>query len=270
MSTPAGWYDDGSGRQRWWDGQRWTEHFAPATPQQQAPQQQTSPYQAPQYPASPYQAVVPQVPQQQAATPGYTMAPEPPKTLSVLGLISMGVALLGIVLVCLPIVSALGWLCLFAAVVLAIIAFFLKGKKWPAIVGLGLSVVGAIVGVIMLVVFGLAFFATIVDEYEPQSSATTSPYDTDDDGDTDNYDADTAGRPTAAEVAEGLATVVSSSGAAGYTDEHLLCFAEEFVASDMSDETLQEIASGKDTFEDTEVATEFAEEFAAAIPICVS
>lgn len=34
MSTPLlpspGWYDDGTGRQRWWDGSRWTEHFAPA------------------------------------------------------------------------------------------------------------------------------------------------------------------------------------------------------------------------------------------------
>jgi len=29
MSTPAGWYDDGSGRLRWWDGELWTEHFAP-------------------------------------------------------------------------------------------------------------------------------------------------------------------------------------------------------------------------------------------------
>src|SRR5690606_10346314 len=30
MSTPAGWYDDGSGRQRWWDGTQWTDHFADA------------------------------------------------------------------------------------------------------------------------------------------------------------------------------------------------------------------------------------------------
>ncbi|WP_062072930.1 DUF2510 domain-containing protein [Demequina sediminicola] len=30
--APAGWFDDGSGtgRQRYWDGQQWTEHFHPA------------------------------------------------------------------------------------------------------------------------------------------------------------------------------------------------------------------------------------------------
>lgn len=26
QGTPAGWYPDGQGAQRWWDGQRWTEH----------------------------------------------------------------------------------------------------------------------------------------------------------------------------------------------------------------------------------------------------
>lgn len=26
MSTPAGWYDDGQGAVRWWDGAQWTEH----------------------------------------------------------------------------------------------------------------------------------------------------------------------------------------------------------------------------------------------------
>lgn len=29
MTIPAGWYDDGSGVQRWWDGSGWTEHVAP-------------------------------------------------------------------------------------------------------------------------------------------------------------------------------------------------------------------------------------------------
>ena len=27
MSTQPGWYDDGSGRRRWWDGQAWTDQF---------------------------------------------------------------------------------------------------------------------------------------------------------------------------------------------------------------------------------------------------
>lgn len=27
MAPDAGWYDDGTGRQRWWDGVRWTEEF---------------------------------------------------------------------------------------------------------------------------------------------------------------------------------------------------------------------------------------------------
>jgi hypothetical protein len=29
MSTAPGWYDDGSGQVRWWDGERWTEHAQP-------------------------------------------------------------------------------------------------------------------------------------------------------------------------------------------------------------------------------------------------
>lgn len=31
MSTPAGWYDDGQGRQRWWDGVQWTDRYAERT-----------------------------------------------------------------------------------------------------------------------------------------------------------------------------------------------------------------------------------------------
>src|SRR5665811_1239082 len=34
MSTPAGWYPQPDGQQRYWDGEQWTEHFVPnaATP----------------------------------------------------------------------------------------------------------------------------------------------------------------------------------------------------------------------------------------------
>lgn len=31
MSTPAGWYPQNDGQQRYWDGQQWTEHFAPGS-----------------------------------------------------------------------------------------------------------------------------------------------------------------------------------------------------------------------------------------------
>ena len=31
MSAPAGWYPQPDGRQRWWDGTQWTEHYHDAT-----------------------------------------------------------------------------------------------------------------------------------------------------------------------------------------------------------------------------------------------
>lgn len=31
MRAPAGWYDDGQGRQRWWDGYQWTESYRAET-----------------------------------------------------------------------------------------------------------------------------------------------------------------------------------------------------------------------------------------------
>jgi len=33
MSSPAGWYPQLDGQQRYWDGELWTERFAPGAPQ---------------------------------------------------------------------------------------------------------------------------------------------------------------------------------------------------------------------------------------------
>ena len=33
MSSPAGWYPQPDGQQRYWDGQQWTEKFAPGVPE---------------------------------------------------------------------------------------------------------------------------------------------------------------------------------------------------------------------------------------------
>lgn len=52
MSTPAGWYDDGRGQMRYWDGAAWTEHVAPPV--------------APAAPPTPPTATAPPVPQPDA------------------------------------------------------------------------------------------------------------------------------------------------------------------------------------------------------------
>ncbi|KDA06078.1 hypothetical protein DC31_12720 [Microbacterium sp. CH12i] len=281
MSTPAGWYDDGSGRQRWWDGQNWTEHFAPATPaepaeipaqREQVPAANQSEAQVPAVPAVPAYAAAAQAPAQQYSPPTQTMAdhslaPQATQKPSVLGLVSLGLAVLGTIAVCIPAVMIVGWVLLFAAFVVAIVAFFMKGKKWPAIAGLALSIVGTILGFIMVFVFGLFLLNSAIDSYDP---STPDSSQTDEGTGSDTGVTETSNRPTAQELADGFKILVGLSGAEGYTDEMLLCFGNEFLASDMSDDTLWQIASGDDNFTDPDMALEFSEGLAAAMPVCVS
>lgn len=51
QSAAPGWYDDGAGRQRWWDGNMWTHHYA----DQQQPQMVDA-----QQPYAPQQVIVQQ------------------------------------------------------------------------------------------------------------------------------------------------------------------------------------------------------------------
>lgn len=147
MSTPAGWYDDGSGRERWWDGSQWTDHYAarPGPP-----------------------------PLQDAGARGWT---PPAKSRPVLGFIGFGLAVLGTLLACLPVTFAIALVVLFAAFVVSLIGVFRKNAtKWPSIAGMALSPVGASVGLVVTLVIiahGLSNSPSV--ETAPEPSSTSAP-----------------------------------------------------------------------------------------------
>ena len=129
-TTPAGWYDDGSGNRRYWDGNAWTEHTAPGAAATQSP----------------------------TDTSGEAPAAKP----HVLGIIALAVAAVGFIFACIPGALIVGWILLPIAFVLSLVTLFLKGRKWPAITGLIVSIVGTIVGVVVFfavvsTTFGQAF-----------------------------------------------------------------------------------------------------------------
>ncbi|GGM37201.1 DUF2510 domain-containing protein [Microbacterium saperdae] len=158
--TPAGWYDDGSGRQRWWDGQQWGV-FA-----------------------------------DEARVPAVATAPAPlatgatgPKKLNVLALVAAIVAVVGFIFACIPGALILGWILLPIAFILSIVSLFLKGdKKWLGIVGLILSIVGTIVGVFVF----LGVVATSFDDAFGGGDTTVTQLDDaeDDDAPADDEPAD--------------------------------------------------------------------------------
>ncbi|WP_226531741.1 DUF2510 domain-containing protein [Microbacterium paraoxydans] len=282
-TTPAGWYDDGSGRQRWWDGQQWTEHFAPeaATPSEpeasatEAPAVAGQEYGAPAQPAAGYPGSAPSSPGDYATTTSAYPAASPyaqpgqdaPRKISVLGLVGLGLSAIGTILAFFPLIGFVGFILLGAGFIVSLISLFLKGKKWPGIAGLILAVVGTIIAVVMFFVFVFAVAQTASQELDNLPSAFPSSEATDP-GESDGVDDGT--RPTVQELEAGIGAIIESSGAEGYTPEQVTCFATEFEASDLDNETLRIIASGDDaTFSDADAALAFTETFTDALPVCL-
>lgn len=202
MTPEAGWYDDGSGRQRWWDGTQWTEHFAPASDISETVANETGGT-----PSVPQPTIVaPGAPEQSFAAPAnaafaspansafaapgelpaegaspYAAAPEASgakKKPSVLAWIALAVAALGFIFACIPGALIVGWVLLPVGFILSIVAFFIKGAKWPAIVGVSLAVVGTIVG---FVVFFALLAGAAQDALGGTESSITQPESSDSD-----------------------------------------------------------------------------------------
>lgn len=229
MSMPAGWYDDGSGRQRWWDGTRWTDDYAPVQGAGSA------------QPAAEARAHATAAPVTSA--PAATSRPSP-----VLGFVGLGLAVLGTVLACIPAVFAIGAAVLLAGFVVSLIGLFKKNApKWPSIAGLILSVVGGVIGVIVLV----ASLVANLPGPTGTAPATNTPPSTSAEPSAEPSDPATGtsdGRPTPEEIAEGAAALAQAEGLTTYDDmpEFYPCFGQFLYDSDLSDETLGLIITGVD------------------------
>ncbi|MFD5213696.1 DUF2510 domain-containing protein [Microbacterium sp. NPDC058345] len=246
MSTPAGWYDDGSGRQRWWDGTRWTDDFAPAgaaggasapeAPQSPAASGDTAPYGSEATGAlvagdAPY------------ATPG--SAPEARKPAPTLGFVGLGLAVLGTILACIPTMATfvIGIVVLLAAFVVSLIAVFKKNtKKWPSIVGIVLSIVGGVIGAIVFSVVLLVNLAGAVGENLPTGLPTPPASEQPSDQPADGTDE----RPTPQALAEGYLVIMDEPGLEEYrTPDVAECMGQFYYDSELPIDLLQRIAAGE-------------------------
>jgi hypothetical protein len=157
---PPGYYDDGTGQQRYWDGQQWADALATASVQTGASVGQTADQK---YGHGPDPAT------------GYTPIPTAPyptpqtvRQTNVLGVVALCVAGIGFIFACIPGALVVGWVLLPIGFILAIVALFLKGKgKALALTALIVSVVGTVVGFVV-------FFAVVANSFTEAFGGTGS------------------------------------------------------------------------------------------------
>lgn len=253
MSTPAGWYDDGSGRQRWWDGAQWTENYAPVDGGVETAAYSATPGYVQNGHSSPVTASVP--------------GPKLPPTL---GFIGFGLAVLGTILACIPtlVTFIVGLGVLLAAFVVSLVAVVRKNTaKWPSIVGIILSVVGGVVGSIVISV--VLFTSWLISAREYIESEAPIPVASEQPSDSSST-VDTAARPSPESIGEGFHSIMRAGGVTEFDDipDFYPCMGESFYYSQLSDRALKSIAVGVDMGRDDPEADVFEEAINAGIDAC--
>jgi hypothetical protein len=216
--APAGWYEDGSGGRRYWDGDAWTSYVTPGPetlPSTQVlPESSTAAVSSsgddsptipfvwgsrgsagsdaagfaydggPTVPAGwndrsepPAVAASRDAPTEDYGAPATIVLPRHPLTepsftepsnrdLNVVGIIALGFAVVGLVFAFIPALSGFAWILVPVAFVLAIIGLSLRGAKWPAVTGLVVSILAAVVGIVMFVTSVIGSIGTALDEID--------------------------------------------------------------------------------------------------------
>ena len=103
------------------------------------------------------------------------------KPVHVLGIIALVAAGVGFVLACIPVTVFFGWVVLPIALVLSIVALFMKGAKWPGIVGISASVAGMIVAAIVTIVAVFSIFDAVersIEDYDASTGILEEEFDT--------------------------------------------------------------------------------------------
>lgn len=206
MDAQAGWYDDGSGRQRYWDGQQWTNNYG--TPLPQAPM---------------------------GLIENNPVAP-------ILGYVGLGLAAIGTILACIPLTFFFGIFILLGAFVVSLIGVFKKNTaKWPSIVGMILSLIGGIIGTIVVVVI---IASSLVSPAGP-----VMPVDT---PSSNSAEPPSANRPSPDEIAVGFKELLNSQGMTEYNNnpEFYSCMGQYVYNSELSDETIKVVLENGDLTEE--------------------
>ena len=132
-TPPAGWYPNSEGRQQYWNGSAWQDHYVNAAGSVVTRSQL-------EVPPAPVQVTL--------------VRPTPPHTTSGASWVGLALAILAMIFAVIPAVSFFSWIVGVPALVLLIIGLAQRGRKKlvPAI-GLGLDLLAWVISIIVSIVF---------------------------------------------------------------------------------------------------------------------